>query len=46
VDMTLSKCADYVIRAALSLASVYESGEYRKIREIVLETDLPRNFAS
>ncbi|HUW78613.1 MAG TPA: Rrf2 family transcriptional regulator [Candidatus Nanopelagicaceae bacterium] len=46
MDMMLSKRADYVIRAALSLASVYESGEYRKIREIVLDTDLPRNFAS
>jgi Rrf2 family iron-sulfur cluster assembly transcriptional regulator len=44
--MTLSKRGDYVVRSALCLARAYESGDYRKIREVVAEMGVPRTFAS
>ena len=44
--MTLSKKGDYVVRAALCLAHAYEGGEYRKIREVVAEMDVPQTYAS
>ena len=44
--MTLSKKGDYVVRAALCLARAYEGGEYRKIREVVAEMDVPQTYAS
>ncbi len=46
MNMTLSKRGDYVIRAALCLARAYESGEQRKIREVVAEMEVPRTYAS
>lgn len=46
MDMTLSKRGDYVVRSALCLARAYESGDYRKIREVVAEMDVPQTFAS
>ena len=46
VNLTLSKRGDYVVRSALCLARAYESGEQRKIREIVAEMGVPRNYAS
>src|SRR5450759_3880707 len=46
MNMTLSKRGDYVVRSALCLARAYESGHYRKIREVVAEMAVPRTFAS
>lgn len=46
MDLTLSKRGDYVVRSALCLARAYESGEHRKIREVVAEMDVPQTFAS
>lgn len=44
--MTLSKRGDYVVRSAIALARAYDSGEHRKIREVVAEMDVPQTFAS
>lgn len=44
MDLTLSRRGDYVLRAALDLARAWESGEYRKIREVAEEMDLPRSY--
>ncbi|MHB1854212.1 MAG: RrF2 family transcriptional regulator [Acidimicrobiales bacterium] len=44
--MTLSKRGDYVVRSALCLARAYAGGDYRKIREVVAEMDVPQTFAS
>lgn len=44
--MTLSKRGDYVVRSALCLARAYESGSYRKIREVVDAMGVPQTFAS
>lgn len=44
--MTLSKRGDYVVRAALCLGRAYDTGEHRKIREVVAEMDVPRTYAS
>ncbi|HEY8620164.1 MAG TPA: Rrf2 family transcriptional regulator [Dermatophilaceae bacterium] len=46
MNMTLSKRGDYVVRSALCLARAYESGDYRKIREVVAEMAVPQTFAS
>ena len=46
MNMTLSKRGDYVVRSALCLARAYDSGQYRKIREVVAEMAVPRTFAS
>lgn len=46
MDMTLSKRGDYVMRAAISLARTFDEGRPRKIREIVADTNVPRNYAS
>ena len=46
MEMTLSKRGDYVVRAALCLGRAYDSGEHRKIREIVAEMDIPQTYAS
>ncbi len=46
MDMTLSKRGDYVVRSAMCLARAYPGGEYRKIREVVAEMDIPQTFAS
>ncbi|MDA8292694.1 MAG: Rrf2 family transcriptional regulator [Actinomycetota bacterium] len=44
--MTLSKRGDYVVRSALCLARAYESGQPRKLREVVAEMAVPQTFAS
>jgi Rrf2 family protein len=46
MDLTLSKRADYVLRAAISLARAWSSGDSRKIREVVADTEIPATFAS
>lgn len=44
--MTLSRRGDYVMRSAILLARAFDSGESRKIREVVAETAIPATFAS
>jgi Rrf2 family iron-sulfur cluster assembly transcriptional regulator len=46
VNLTLSKRGDYVVRSALCLARAHESGEFRKIREVVADMGVPRTYAS
>jgi len=46
MNMTLSKRGNYVVLSALCLAWAYESGEYRKIREVVATMKVPQTFAS
>lgn len=46
MNLLLSKRGDYVVRSALCLANAYESGQQRKIREVVVEMGVPRNYAS
>ena len=44
--MTLSKRGNYVVLSALCLAWAHESGEYRKIRQVVATMKVPQTFAS
>jgi Rrf2 family protein len=44
MDLTLSSRGDYVVRAAIALAGVWDSGAYRKAREISDEMELPRSY--
>jgi Rrf2 family protein len=44
--MTLSKRGDYVMRSAIALARAYDQGGWRKIREVVADTEVPATFAS
>lgn len=45
VNLTLSRRGDYVVRAAICLASAWTGdGSYRKIREVAEEMDLPRSY--
>jgi Rrf2 family iron-sulfur cluster assembly transcriptional regulator len=44
MDLTLTKRADYVVRAAISLARASPSGEFRKTREIAEDMDLPLRY--
>ncbi|MHB8451655.1 MAG: RrF2 family transcriptional regulator, partial [Mycobacteriales bacterium] len=46
MNMTLSKRGDYVVRSALCLARGYDSGQSRKIREVVAEMAVPQTYAS
>ncbi|HVA05414.1 MAG TPA: Rrf2 family transcriptional regulator [Acidimicrobiales bacterium] len=46
MNMTLSKRGDYVMRSAISLARVFDQGGWRKIREVVADTEVPATFAS
>jgi Rrf2 family iron-sulfur cluster assembly transcriptional regulator len=46
VNMTLSKRGNYVVLSAICLAWAYETGEYRKIREVVATMKVPQTFAS
>ncbi|MHB8438771.1 MAG: RrF2 family transcriptional regulator [Acidimicrobiales bacterium] len=46
MNMTLSKRGDYVMRSAISLARTFEQGAWRKIREVVADTEVPATFAS
>jgi len=45
VDLTLTSRGDYVMRAAIALASAWDgSGAYRKTREIAQEMRLPTSY--
>jgi Rrf2 family protein len=45
VDLTLSKRGDYVVRAAIALASAWDGGgTYRKIRQVAEEMGLPLSY--
>ena len=45
MNLTLSRRGDYVIRAALCLASAYDGrGSYRKIRQIAEVMELPSSY--
>ncbi|HEX7405236.1 MAG TPA: Rrf2 family transcriptional regulator [Candidatus Nanopelagicaceae bacterium] len=46
VNLMLSKRGNYVVLSALCLAWAYESGEYRKIRQVVSTMKVPQTFAS
>ena len=46
VNLTLSKRGDYVVRAAICLASSYESGTPTKRHQVSSEMDIPRTFVS
>jgi Rrf2 family protein len=46
MNLMLSKRGNYVVLSALALAWAYESGEYRKIREVVSSVNVPQTFAS
>lgn len=46
VNLMLSKRGNYVVLSALCLGWAYESGEYRKIREVVSSMKVPQTFAS
>jgi hypothetical protein len=45
VNMTLSRRGDYVVRSAVALARAYDSGEPRKVRQVVAEMGVPQTFA-
>jgi len=44
MDLTLSSRGDYAVRAAIALAGAWDSGAYRKAREISDEMALPRSY--
>jgi Rrf2 family protein len=44
MDLTLTKRGDYVVRAAIALARAWGTGNYRKIREVAAEMDLPPSY--
>ena len=44
MDIQLSKRGDYTVRAAIALARAKPSGEYRKLREIAEEMDIPARY--
>lgn len=46
MNMTLSKRGDYVMRSAISLARAFDQETWRKIREVVADTEVPTTFAS
>lgn len=46
MNLTLSKRGDYVVRSAICLAQAFESGEPKKLREIVSEMEIPPTFSS
>jgi Rrf2 family protein len=43
VELTLSRTADYAVRAAIALAEAWGDG-YRTIREVATEMELPPSF--
>jgi Rrf2 family protein len=43
VDLTLTRTADYAVRAAIALAEAWGDG-YRTIREVATEMELPPSF--
>ena len=44
MDLTLSSRGDYVVRAAIALGGAWDSGAFRKAREIAEEMALPRTY--
>lgn len=44
MDLTLSKTADYTVRAAIALGLWWERDGYRTIQEVSDEMELPRTF--
>jgi Rrf2 family iron-sulfur cluster assembly transcriptional regulator len=44
MDLALSKKGDYVVRAAIALARDWDSGGYRKIREVSEDMTLPLSY--
>jgi Rrf2 family protein len=45
VDLTLTSRGDYIVRAAIALATAWDGeGSYRKIREVASEMDLPASY--
>jgi len=45
MNLTLSRLGDYVIRAALALASAWDGkGRYLKIRKVAEDMELPRSY--
>lgn len=44
MDLTLSKTADYTVRAAISLGLSWERDGYQTIQEVSDEMELPRTF--
>jgi Rrf2 family protein len=44
VDLTLTKRGDYAVRAAISLGKAFDSGRFRKIREVADEMALPAKY--
>jgi Rrf2 family protein len=44
VDITLSKTADYAVRAALALAEAKQDGGYVTIAQVAEQMSLPRTF--
>ncbi len=44
MNLALSKKADYVVKAAISLARAYDGDRYLKIREVAAEMAIPRSY--
>lgn len=44
MNLSLSKKADYVVKAAISLARAYDGDRYLKIREVAAEMAIPRSY--
>ncbi len=44
MDLQLTWRGDYAVRAAISLARAWEGGDYRKIREVAAEMEIPARY--
>lgn len=45
MDLTLTRRGDYIVRAAIALAGVWDgNGSYRKIRDVATAMDLPLSY--
>lgn len=44
MNLSLSKKADYVVKAAMALARAYDGDSYLKIREVTAEMAIPRSY--
>lgn len=44
MNLSLSKRADYVVKAAMALARAYDGDSYLKIREVTAEMAIPRSY--
>lgn len=45
MDLQLTWRGDYAVRAAVALARVHSTGEYRKIREVAEEMSIPARYS-